>query len=743
MSRSTTLHDMLKKRTIIISNRLPVRIEKHEDELHFLPSEGGLATGLGSIYKQKDNIWIGWPGYIPEDEAEKKLIIDKLAELNLIPVFLSEAELQGYYEGFSNEILWPIFHYQLSYAVFNKEYWLFYQQVNQHFLDAALALDLTLKDEVWIHDYQLMLLPQLIRQHNDLLSIGYFQHIPFPADEIFRCIPWRDELLEGLLGADLIAFHTYNDAQHFLNSCINILGLSNTNNRVHVRDRNIYIEVFPMGIDFEKFDKLAQDPFIIEKANSLQEHFQNRKIILSIDRLDYSKGIIERLEATEQLLQLYPELQEKFVLYMLVVPSRDTVPQYKALLDEIDRMVGHINSVYGSNEWTPIAYFYNSLPIEDLAALYVAADICLVTSLRDGMNLVCKEFIACKAHNANGVLILSELAGAAKELPESIQINPNSIQDITQAIHLAMHMPKDEQKKRMQKNVEIVKKFNIHHWVKIFFIRLREIKNIQKKRITRKVNDNVKNTLLQKYRSSRKCLFFLDYDGTLIGFQKDAEAAIPTKNIYLLLDELQANPNNQVVIISGRPYTTLNKWFGTKPYFLVAEHGAWSNYPTHEWNNKHNTSTPWKIPVKRIMHKFTNLTPGALIEEKTSSLAWHYRRVQAGLGQMRSQELVENMRYLLTQYGLQLLMGDKVIEIKSNELNKGKAAVDIVNHYNPDFIFAIGDDSTDEDMFFELPETAITVKVGNKNSAARYYVENQVEAVTLISAFVHEKPSKA
>src|SRR5690606_12944021 len=252
-------------------------------------------------------------------------------------------------------------------------------------------------------------------------------------------------------------------------------------------------------------------------------HFHNRKIILSIDRLDYSKGILERLQAYENLLQLYPELRDKVVLYMLVVPSRDTVPQYKALLDEVDRMVGHINAVYGFNEWTPIAYFYNSLPVEDLSALYVAADICLVTSLRDGMNLVCKEYVASKAQSLEGVLILSELAGAAKELTDSILINPNAIDDITHAIHLAIHMPREEQRKRMEKNVEIVKKFNIYHWVKIFFLRLREIKNIQNKRICRKIHPELRDRLVQQYEASQKRLFFLDYDGTLVGFKKDAD----------------------------------------------------------------------------------------------------------------------------------------------------------------------------------------------------------------------------
>lgn len=723
---------MITKRTIIISNRLPIRIEKREGVLHFLPSEGGLATGLGSVYEQKNNLWLGWPGYIPENEEEKQVIREELAKHNLVPVFLCQEELEGYYEGFSNEILWPIFHYILSYAVFNKDYWMMYNQVNKKFCEAAMSLGLTLKDEIWIHDYQLMLLPQMIRQQNDLISIGYFQHIPFPADEIFRSIPWRDELLKGLLGADLVAFHTFNDSQHFLNACTNILGLTELNRSVQVRDRTIYIEVFPMGIDFDKFNKLAQEPEIQQKAIGLKEHFNQRKIILSIDRLDYSKGLLVRLEAYEYLLKTFPELRNKVVLYMLVVPSRDKVPQYKALLDEVDRKVGHINARYGFTEWTPISYYYNSLPVEDLSALYVAADICLITSLRDGMNLVAKEYIASKSHRKDGVLILSELAGAAKELTDSILINPNATEDVANAIHLAYHMPLDEQQKRMSKNIEIVRKFNIYHWVRIFFLRLREIKQIQNRHYARKIHDKLREQIWQEYSRSKKCLLFLDYDGTLVGFKKDADSAKPTLETYKLLDQLQARKENQTVIISGRSQKTFKEWFGHKPYYLVAEHGAWNNYPFYDWNSKIGEEPRWKTPIKRIMNKYISLTPGASLEEKSYSLAWHYRRVQEGLGQTRSQELIENLRYILPQYNLQLLDGDKVIEIKSNSLNKGKAAVDIAEQFEPDFIFAIGDDSTDEDMFNQLPPHAVTVKVGNKSSAARYYVENQIEAVALL-----------
>lgn len=732
---------MYKKRTIIISNRLPVRIEKQDGELKFIPSEGGLATGLGSIYKKNNNIWIGWPGYIPKSEEEKQIITEKLKELNLIPVFLTDKQIEGYYEGFANEVLWPIFHYRLSYAVYRQENWQYYKEVNEAFCDAVRAQQPDAKDEIWIHDYQLMLLPRLIRRDDAKISIGYFQHIPFPPDEVFRCIPWRDELLKGVLGADLIAFHTYNDTQHFLNACTHIIGLTIKNNCLQVGDRSVYVEVYPMGIDYDKFRTLAESPEVQARGKAIRELYQNRKIILSIDRLDYSKGILERLYAFENFLINWPEYKNKVVLYMLVVPSRDTVPQYKMLLDEIDRMVGHINGVYGTTEWTPIAYYYNSYPVEELSALYATADVCLVTSLRDGMNLVCKEYVASR-ENMSGVLILSELAGAAKELLDAIQVNPNGIDDISHAIAQALQMPEEEQRKRMDSSVEIVRKFDINRWVKLFFNRLREIKSIQKSEMSRKVRDEVRETIYNAYQDSGKRLFFLDYDGTLIGFHKDAEAAVPTAELYDMLETLQSDGANQIVIISGRPRETLERWFGDRNYFLVAEHGAWTNYPSGTWTHRPQLSSRWKIPVKHIMTKFANITAGASVEEKSYSLAWHYRKAQQGLGQLRSQELVDSLRYLISQHGLQLLQGDKVIEVKNGEVNKGLAALDIVRHYHPDFIFAMGDDVTDEDMFVELPSSAFTVKVGNKKSEAQFYVENQEDAIQLVRYFVEKIEAK-
>lgn len=723
---------MSKKRTIIISNRLPVRIEKQDGELKFIPSEGGLATGLGSIFKKGENIWIGWPGYIPENDKEKELITKELAEISLVPIFLTGEQLKGFYEGFSNEILWPIFHYRLSYAVYDESYWQIYKEVNELFSQKVQEIGVNRKDELWVHDYQLMLLPNLLREHNPDLAISYFQHIPFPPDEVFRYIPWRDELLEGLLGADLIAFHTFTDANHFRSACVNLLDLSYKNHCLHVGGRDIFIEVFPMGIDFEKFSNLSKSEQVQKKAEEIKESFGHRKLIISVDRLDYSKGITMRLHGYEKLLETHPNLRGKVVLYMLVVPSRDTVDQYRQLLDEIDRLVGHINSVYGDNQWTPIAYFYTSIPIEDLSALYLAADICIVSSLRDGMNLVCKEYVATKAHSQDGVLILSEVAGASKELTESLLINPSSINDITQALHLAFHMPISERRKRMKENAKTVQEFNIFHWIRIFFIRFREIKSTQKKHTARKVNDQIKEKLFQEYTASKNSLLLLDYDGTLVPLQKDASSASPTAEVMDLIKKLKQNKNTKVVIISGRSYEDLDSWFIGKANHLVAEHGVWSTLNESTWKSSVKPNPTWKIPVKRILSRYVYLTPGAYIEEKSQSLVWHYRSAETGHAQLRIGELKERLRYLLIQYDLELLEGNKVIEVKPRGINKGSASMEIVKHYNPDFILAIGDDVTDEDMFHRLPTRSFTIKIGSENSAARFYVEDQKAAIKLL-----------
>ncbi|ADY53534.1 trehalose 6-phosphatase; trehalose 6-phosphate synthase [Pseudopedobacter saltans DSM 12145] len=725
-------------KTIIISNRLPIKITEEDGNLILKDSEGGLATGLGSIYKQNKNIWIGWPGLDIKTEEEKAKITSKLKDENLFPVFLDEDEIQNYYEGFSNEVLWPIFHYMSTYAQFEQKYWDYYKAVNEKFRDAILA-NIQPGDTVWIQDYQLLLLPKLIRDSIQDVSIGFFQHIPFPSFEIFRLIPWREEILKGMLGADLLGFHTYDDVRHFLSSCTRLLQVQGVANKLIKKGREIMVDAFPMGIDAGKYKTLTKCPGVEEIYQEYLKTFNGLKVILSIDRLDYSKGIIQRIEALEMILDRHPEYINKITLYMIVVPSRDSIPQYKELRDEIDKLVGNINARFRTTSWHPIQYFYRSFPIEYLSAIYSRADICLVTPMRDGMNLVSKEYVASR-RRSSGVLILSEMAGASKELAEAIIINPNNIGEIYRAILQALEMPEEEQRQRMTALTNTVEKFDIYHWVKIFMDQLDKIKLTQKQNETRVINDNALQKIIAKKENAKSSLFLLDYDGTLVEFKTEIDKASPDQDLYDLLIKLTEG-NNDVVIISGRKKETLDKWFGSLSIDLIAEHGVWrKDKGEKEWTKSTpGLSSQWKEVVRPMLESYSDRTPGSFIEEKSFSLAWHYRKVDSDLGKLRASELENNLSYLTRESGLQILAGNKVLEVKSADVNKGKAVLSHISDKNYDFILAIGDDNTDEDIFTSLPHSAITVKVGSKVTSAKYYLKNVEEARSLLRNIIDNK----
>lgn len=718
-------------KTIIVSNRLPVRIVQEDDELTFLSSEGGLATGLGSIYQEGNNIWIGWPGTTIEESSQEK-ISSTLKEMSLVPVFLNDDEIKGYYEGFSNGLLWPIFHYTSTYAHYDPESWEMYVDVNKKFRDAILE-HLEPGDTLWVHDYQLLLLPGLVREKQPEVTIAFFQHIPFPSQEIFRLIPWRKELLRGMLGADLIGFHTFDDVRHFISAATHLLSIKVDANLLMVGNRPVAAETFPMGIDCDKFSKLSSDPIVIDEIQSLKEHYKGQKIVLSIDRLDYSKGIIQRLEAYKLFLDENPQLHHKIVFHMIVVPSRDSVPEYLRLRNEIDRLVGNINGHYRSFDWNPIAYFYKGFPIETLSALYNIADVCVISSLRDGMNLVSKEYVASRNDN-KGVLILSEMAGASKELIDAIIVNPTNISEVKEAVTTALKMPEKEITERMKAMRQMVFKFNIHHWVKIFMARLNEVKQIQKSMKAKSIKSGVLGEVLDAYKNAKNRLLILDYDGTLVGFKTQIEQASPDEELYTLLDALSSNKKNHLAIVSGRNHQTLEQWFGSKDYNLIAEHGAWTK-KHQKWEHTPGLSDVWKEEVLHLMDAFSDRTPGSFVEEKSYSLVWHYRNVQKGLGGLRGNELMDNLRYLTAPHGLQLLNGNKVIEVKNTEINKGKSTLKLLDQDEYDFVLAMGDDYTDEDIFKALPESAISIKVGTDISAARYFVENHEEVRDLLKEF--------
>jgi trehalose 6-phosphate synthase/phosphatase len=709
-------------RKIIVSNRLPVKIENNEGKLNFKSSEGGLATGLGSVYKEDGNVWIGWPGLILEDEATEQTVIAELEKEKMQPVFLTEAEIKEYYEGFSNETIWPTYHYFSQFAVYEAGYWDAYYKVSQKFCD-AIVKTAGPDDTIWIHDYQLLLLPSLVRQLLPDITIGFFQHIPFPSYEVFRMLPWRKALLEGMLGADLLGFHTYDDVRHFVSSVVHIVGLPAAQGVIETGSRSVMVDAFPMGIDYDRYAQTAASDQVAEIVETFREALRHRKIILSIDRLDYSKGIPQRLRAWELFLKQHPEFHEQVTLIMIVVPSRDQVEEYKALKVEVDELVGRINGLYRTLSWAPVQYYYHSYPFEELSAFYRLANVALVTPMRDGMNLVCKEYIASRPQG-DGVLILSEMAGAAKELSEAILINPNDVNQMVGALHQALTMPETDQRVAIASMQATVKKYNIHHWVKLFMDRLAYTKEKQNALKTSLLKDEKEQNLINAYQKANQRLIFLDYDGTLMAFTREPDKTKPDEELLSLLQKLAADERNRVVIISGRDHDTLGQWLGHLPIDMIAEHGVWLRKHESDWTMIQQLDNSWKEDIRPVLDMYVSRTPGSLLEEKDYALVWHYRKVDPMLGSIRAGELSSHLNYLIANRNLHVMEGDKIVEVKNIEVNKGVAAARWLQEFLHDFVLAIGDDRTDEDTFRAMPGNAFTIKVGNIRSVAKYHLPN-------------------
>ncbi|PSK91015.1 bifunctional alpha,alpha-trehalose-phosphate synthase (UDP-forming)/trehalose-phosphatase [Taibaiella chishuiensis] len=725
---------MKDRKTIIVSNRLPVRVEIKDEEWNYHQSEGGLATGLGSMFKEGNNVWIGWPGASIPDQRIRQIITRDFRAQHLYPVMLSPEEIEHYYDGFSNDTLWPLFHYFPSYANYDPEDWEYYQAVNQKFADAVLDIAEP-GDIIWIQDYQLMLVPEMVRRANPGVTVGFFQHIPFPSYEVFRLLPWRDALLKGLMGADLIGFHTFDDVRHFMSAAMRIANTQSNANEIVLDDRSVVVDAFPMGIDYEKYRDNVLNSKTKRNEHKLHQLMGDKKLMIAIDRLDYSKGIPQRLEAFELFLRDNPQFREQVIFLQLVVPSRDTVKQYATLKEEINRLVSEINAKYGSLSWQPIHYFYRSFPIEMLSALYASADIALVTPVRDGMNLVCKEYIASRL-DKTGVLILSEMAGASKELYEALQINPTDKQAVAAAIREALLMPEAEQIRRMEALQQTVERFNIHHWVSNFMEKLNEVKHKQEQLSTRIITPQFEQHIKSQYDSATQRLIFLDYDGTLMPFHDDPLKVAPDEDLINLLKDLYEDEHNKVVVISGRKKETLEQWIGYLPIDIIAEHGAWFRKNGGSWELANDLSKDWKHEFYPLLKQFEMRTPGSFVEEKDYSLAWHYRRVDKAWGEVRAKEMINNLKYAAADLGLQLLEGNKVIEIKSANINKGNAAKEWLKQYPADFIVTIGDDQTDEDTFKAMPEGAFTIKVGAGISSATYYLKNPAEVRSFLRRLI-------
>jgi trehalose 6-phosphate synthase/phosphatase len=549
---------------------------------------------------------------------------------------------------------------------------------------------------------------------------------------LIRVLPWRAELLRGMLGADLIGFHTYGYMRHFLSAVTHVLGFSAQNGQIETSNRSVRVDAFPMGIDYERFAQAATSEATLEHVAEYREALRDTRVILSIDRLDYTKGIAQRLRAFNLLLERYPEWRGQVSLIMLVVPSRDQVAQYAALKEEIDELVGRINAQYRTISWNPILYFYRSLPLQELAALYHLAEVALVTPMRDGMNLVAKEFVASKT-DQRGVLILSERAGAARELSDALLVNPTDLHQMAEAMHEALIMPEAEQTARMSAMQELVRRYTVFSWTKLFMNQLIYTKMKQQTLAPEMLTPPVANQLVQEFKQTEgQRLLLLDYDGTLMPFFANPQQARPDQELRQLLRALTELPRTQVVIISGRDRNTLQEWLGHLPLGFVAEHGVWLRDAEGDWELLQPLRNDWMRELRPVLELYVARTAGSFVEEKDYSLVWHYRRADADLGEVRARELLSHLAFMTANTDLQVMEGHKVLEIKNAGINKGAGASRWLARTEPSFVLALGDDRTDEDIFRALPPEAYTVRVGLARSLARYNLATVPEVRRLL-----------
>ena len=518
-------------RLIIVSNRLPYRFEDDgEGGFELERSVGGLATGLGPLHEQDGNLWIGWADAdAGMDDDERARLAAAFDERDCRAVFLDDRDAEAYYEGFSNSAIWPLFHGFPQFTRFDEEEWEAYRRVNERFCEAALA-EARPGDTLWIQDYHLMLLPSMLREALPDASIGFFLHIPFPDYETFRTLPWRDEIVRGVLGADLIGFHAYDYVRHFLSSCRRVAGIENTSGTLTVDGRVVQVDAFPLGIDYARFRDAARTPEVQAAVETLaaEKGHEGCKVMLSVERLDYSKGIPERLDAFDAFLDKHPEWKGRVVLMLVTVPSRENVASYRALKKRIDELVGQVNGKHSTMDWTPVDYYYRSLPFEQLVSLYAASDVMLVTPLRDGMNLVCKEYLAC--HDGDGgVLVLSEMAGASYELHEALCVNPFDRAGIARAMQEALTMPPDEQRKRNAPMQQRLARYTSKKWAREFLDAVADVKRRQAGMSAHLLGPTSAGRLLEAYRRADRRALLLDYDGTLMPFSR---ASRPTNGCW-------------------------------------------------------------------------------------------------------------------------------------------------------------------------------------------------------------------
>ena len=707
-------------KTIIVSNRLPISIKRVDGKLEYSPSIGGLATGLASYTQSGSGLWIGWPGIPSEElsEKEKKEITKELRKHRCFPVFLSKTLLNDFYNGYSNDVLWPLLHTLPVEGKITPKTWQAYRDANKLFAEAVLAHSKP-GSTIWVHDYQLFLVPELLRVQRPKDKIGFFLHIPFPQAKTLKTNTHAVKILRGVLGADLVGLHTASYVENFLQCCrelhIGVVGPK----QVALSYRTVRVADFPMGIDYNKFSSATKSRAVSGEYQKLLWKYRGKKVILAIDRLDPTKGLVERLRAYQTLLKENPKLHKKVVFVMLAMPSRTEIPSYIRLRENVEKLVQNINATYGTRSWEPVEYMFQTMPFTEFSALYRRADIAFIAPIRDGMNLVAKEYLASKPKQ-DGILVLSETAGAAQELKDAIMVNPKKPRTLVKGLTDALTMPPSELKKRVKNMQKHLETNTVEKWADTFMDTLQKPIPVPLPTIATRLSGHALQTLKTDYRTSRQRLIALDYDGVLRHFARRPHEAKPDSRVLSLLKKLTDDPANNVIIISGRDRIDMTEWFGSFPLTLAAEHGAlFRKRGQKKWIKTTYSDKEWRKKVDTLFRYFALETPGAFIEQKEWCIAWHYRGASPFYAQKNLVGIRRLLKPIATRYGLTIREGHKVLEVIPGDVSKGTIVREWLIH-NHDFVLCIGDDQTDEVMFREVPPGSYSIKVGPGRTAAKY-----------------------
>jgi trehalose 6-phosphate synthase/phosphatase len=694
-------------RLIVLSNRLPVTVRRSRGELKLEQSSGGLVAAMEPAMQQRGGVWIGWPG--AKIHPDERLDIEGSA-YSLCPIALTTTETRRFYHGFSNGALWPLFHSMPGQMALDRRNWESYERVNQHFAEAALE-QAGEDDLIWIHDYHLALCPEFIRRRRPDARIAFFLHIPFPPFDLYRILPSYRGILRGMLACDLVGFHCPGYVANFEDCVERLLGarVDRAAGEIEHGDHTVRVGAFPLGIDYVEYEKRSREA--PRPKRSLAE-----RIILGVDRLDYTKGIPERIRAYGRLLELHSELRGEVTLIQIAVPSREQVSEYQALKREIDELVGRINGRFGTSLWTPIRYIHRAIPAARLSALYRDAAVGLVTPLRDGMNLVAKEFVASQTESP-GVLVLSRMAGAADTMKEALRVNPYNIDSVAEALHQALEMPLEEREARMRALQRRERRDDLSAWLDAF---LREATQPRLSMVP--VREDDFESWIGDFVGEHPLAVFLDFDGTLAPIASHPSMVQVPDSMREVLRACTRREDTNLAIISGRGLADVRRQVATEGLIFAGNHGLEIEGPGLE-AYRHPDIAHYEDRARDLAEQLEKLDqPGAWVEAKGASLTLHFREASP-LDQV---EVATEARRLIRNAGFQARDALCAVEARPPiGWDKGHAVLHVLREkYGPGWSESIraiyvGDDETDEDAFRGLRGLAATFRVGPATQPTR------------------------